>query len=782
MQHVCQLTWVGLLLTWLLATSATSSQSALPSAAATLQTTASPADFQIGAAPHHAFVQSNGRILLDQMGVHWQTPKISPDGRTVAIAVIPTGSATADLAQLYLFDRTSGQRLALLAGHTPHWQGQTLTYQTGSASAAYNLATRQLTFTAAARSEQTKVANSPLAAVLGARPSSRNPPPATIRVIHHSSNACRNVPAGQIDVIPFEEYVARVVPAEMPAFWLLDALAAQAVAVRTYAWRQILVGRPDYDVTDWANFQMMCDERYPSSDLAVTMTAGQYLGAASDPEAAPIVAMYSAENGHPTLTNPNVGYLQAVPDLFALGKTRFGHGYGLSQWGAQRRALAGHNYRQILGHYYGNVYLQDSQDRQKPLGSLRTPLPGDWWNSGALRWSALTPAVANTVTVAISATQTLSTSVILSGTSGHWRSPQPLPPGSIITATLWVSDTVQEQVALPVDLQAPVPPTVTISAQADTAFSLTVTAEAAARISLREAWVWLGEQLHHTPSSGRVISDTAAGAGVAWAGVAGVDQAGVWYGPYTTVLPAPRSYRALFWLRVAAPLTATTPLRPLARLDVTDAEGATILGLRDLWLSDIVTNTRYQPIAVDFHLFAPAQGIEFRVAWPGTVNLALDQVEVWTLPSSLAPDTPLAWQWQGGAWPPRLQLAAFDLADNLSAPITLTLPITDKTPPLLTLEQTALPTNTVRLFWQASDDRSGVTQVEVQQQVAADEWQSHAQSPFTAASGAVNFQLNPAQPLPVRLRATDRAGKVGPWVELILHPATQWLYLPVVKK
>lgn len=35
----------------------------------------------------------------------------------------------------------------------------------------------------------------------------------------------------------------------------------------------------------------------------------------------------------------------------------FGHGVGMSQWGAYRTAQAGHNYREILKHYHGDIQI-----------------------------------------------------------------------------------------------------------------------------------------------------------------------------------------------------------------------------------------------------------------------------------------------------------------------------------------------------------------------------------------------------------------------------------------
>ena len=335
-----------------------SGEEAIPTSIATIQT---------GDEPTHAVLRVNGRLLLDQPGAHMGRPQRSLDGQMVAVVLTPTGNATEALAQLYLFDSSTGRMLATLNGHTPQWQsdGQ-LVFQAATSRFRYDPAAGRQSNIGALLTDP-YLDGTALARVADAEQRTLTYPQ-TIRVLHHASNGCRDVAAGQVDEIAFEEYIARVVPAEMPAFWQFDALAAQAVAARTYAWQQILVGRPTYDVTDWVNFQAMCDDRYPITDAAVAETAGQYLSAVGDPSAWPISAMYSAENGHPTFTNPNVNYLQAVPDLFALGKIRFGHGYGLSQWGAQRRALAGHAVHRLDAFHRLELKLQRLD--QQALGIL----------------------------------------------------------------------------------------------------------------------------------------------------------------------------------------------------------------------------------------------------------------------------------------------------------------------------------------------------------------------------------------------------------------------------
>ncbi len=51
------------------------------------------------------------------------------------------------------------------------------------------------------------------------------------------------------------------------------------------------------------------------------------------------------------------GYLYKLPPRFIFYGRGFGHGVGMSQWGAQGMALKGSNYEQILKHYYQGIAL-----------------------------------------------------------------------------------------------------------------------------------------------------------------------------------------------------------------------------------------------------------------------------------------------------------------------------------------------------------------------------------------------------------------------------------------
>ena len=65
----------------------------------------------------------------------------------------------------------------------------------------------------------------------------------TIRVMRNET--------GTIDIVPFEEYIVGVVAGEMPVTFHIEALKAQAVAARNYAYKKIESNKEsEYDVID----------------------------------------------------------------------------------------------------------------------------------------------------------------------------------------------------------------------------------------------------------------------------------------------------------------------------------------------------------------------------------------------------------------------------------------------------------------------------------------------------------------------------------------------------
>ncbi len=84
-----------------------------------------------------------------------------------------------------------------------------------------------------------------------------------------------------VNEVYLEEYLKRVVPSEMPASYEKEALKAQAVCARTYAWRQIMAnGYKNYGahVDDSTKYQVYNNvETSPSTDGAVDETYGKLI-------------------------------------------------------------------------------------------------------------------------------------------------------------------------------------------------------------------------------------------------------------------------------------------------------------------------------------------------------------------------------------------------------------------------------------------------------------------------------------------------------------------------
>lgn len=112
-----------------------------------------------------------------------------------------------------------------------------------------------------------------------------------------------------INDLSFDDYVAGI--AEMPTRWPMEALKAQAVAARTYAWRAVLRGRYDgYDICATVACQVFRGANVELDSLtghrwrrAVEATAGEVL---LDGDGGPILARYFSTSGGRTYPNEEV--------------------------------------------------------------------------------------------------------------------------------------------------------------------------------------------------------------------------------------------------------------------------------------------------------------------------------------------------------------------------------------------------------------------------------------------------------------------------------------------
>ena len=114
-----------------------------------------------------------------------------------------------------------------------------------------------------------------------------------------------------IAVLPMDEYLRGVVPHESPASWPADALAAQAVAARSYAAYALAHPRSSaYDICDSTYCQVyQAHSFYPSTDAAVAATAGvalRYQGQPAFTEFGASTGGWNSAGSQP--------YLRAQPD------------------------------------------------------------------------------------------------------------------------------------------------------------------------------------------------------------------------------------------------------------------------------------------------------------------------------------------------------------------------------------------------------------------------------------------------------------------------------------
>ena len=191
--------------------------------------------------------------------------------------------------------------------------------------------------------------------------------PATIRVL---------MPDGIVVVMPIDEYVKGVVPNEMPPYWPMEALKAQAVAARCYAATARRHASVGADVCTTVHCQVWSPTHYETTDRAVEATHN-------------VVATYSGNIifayffGHCDGHTRNSEDVWGVPLPYCRSvscpcgfTTMYGHGVGMCQEGARVMASNGSDYREILTHYYSNVQI--STPPQATLSSGRVqPTEGD---------------------------------------------------------------------------------------------------------------------------------------------------------------------------------------------------------------------------------------------------------------------------------------------------------------------------------------------------------------------------------------------------------------------
>ena len=525
-------------------------------------------------------------------------------------------------------------------------------------------------------------------------------------------NTCRNVPDGQIDEIPFEQYVKQVTPNEVPTSWPTETLKTQAVAARTYGWvKWLFQGDRPYAVWDSTRDQYMCDTRHPNTDSAVDATLGQYVAY----NGKVIWAFYSAEAAH--VTNPlqkwdTAPYLRSVADPGGLGKTRRGHGSGMSQVGAYRWALGhGWTYQQILAHYYTGATVEPSNARVWPLAAIVRPWSNSFVTRDTVDLRALTGSAktvgpdSGVLTVTFAARLTDTWTLIYSDTNpaDGWGTLWPvhglsdtITPSIALRATAydlveWRQESeltyvglnrsppsgtlglAATQITIGVQTTPATVPTLTL------ALDVTATDPSPTNLPLRvslgtEHQVWEDHAL--TRTVGTVVADPAAWDGSAWYVEAA--EPGFLRSPTGNWVPA-GIYRA--WVRLRVPTQTLTSTHEIARLAALNANNE-LLGVRYLRGTDLKAADTYQEFGLDL-VAAEGEAVWWRFDAFGTSALWIDRLSLAGAPLELPPTggTPLAWSLPAREGTATVMARYVDGAENVSSRAPLTVTVVDLDPP-----------------------------------------------------------------------------------------------------
>ncbi len=207
-------------------------------------------------------------------------------------------------------------------------------------------------FTAAA-APITQVASPTAAAVCGSYRSETTPPP-TIRVFRTAS--------GAVDTVDFRLYVKNVLSREWISSWTTESLRSGALAVKNYAWYQVLHWR------GYVNAAGQCFDVFDS-------TRDQHYDP-SRPTYAPMAAAVDAtwgtlahKQGRIFATYYNAGQVNEACGARA-------NGWQMFQWGTQACGVAGKSAAQIMAIYYPGVTVSAAPPASTPPPTpVPTPVP-----------------------------------------------------------------------------------------------------------------------------------------------------------------------------------------------------------------------------------------------------------------------------------------------------------------------------------------------------------------------------------------------------------------------
>jgi stage II sporulation protein D len=129
-----------------------------------------------------------------------------------------------------------------------------------------------------------------------------------------------------INIVPIEEYVIGVLNAEIPASWPMEALRAQAIVSRTYAYRKIRDNRDE--LFDVGSTEMYQKYDYFGSDSRIAQAVGSTVHKIILYQNEPIEVFFHSCSGGRTENSSDVfmkdlAYLRSIPDPYCTRDERF---------------------------------------------------------------------------------------------------------------------------------------------------------------------------------------------------------------------------------------------------------------------------------------------------------------------------------------------------------------------------------------------------------------------------------------------------------------------------
>jgi hypothetical protein len=179
---------------------------------------------------------------------------------------------------------------------------------------------------------------------------SETAPPSTIRVFRTAT--------GVVDTVDFRAYVKNVLSREWISSWTTESLRAGALAVKNYAWYQVIHWR------GYTNAAGQCFDVFDSTrDQHYDPTRPTYAAMAAAVDAT--WATLALKNGRIFATYYNAGSVNEPCGANA-------NGWQMFQWGTQACGLAGKSAAQILAIYYTGATVSSAPP---PATAAPTPTP-----------------------------------------------------------------------------------------------------------------------------------------------------------------------------------------------------------------------------------------------------------------------------------------------------------------------------------------------------------------------------------------------------------------------